>query len=82
MVIMIEVIYNSNPNGASGSNHIAPLHRCKQMECKKFDTPEEAISFWFECSSPVTKLDRLMNLLPSPIESVLTEEITILNTED
>ncbi len=57
---MITVLYNADPNEALDINHRASFSRCTVQEKRVFNTQSEAVRFWFECSSPITKIEHLV----------------------
>ena len=60
MAKKIRVIYNGCLNLPREHNHTAKLSQCKAVFWKQFDTAEQAIDFWFECTSPITDLEALI----------------------
>ena len=56
----IRIIYNGSANLPREVNHGCRLSECKTVFHRTFKTTEEAVDFWFECTSPVTKLEKII----------------------
>ena len=53
---MYKITYNSNPNHPKHLNHIGAFSQLTEQDTKVFKTLDEAINFWFDCNSPITRL--------------------------
>lgn len=49
-----------SPNIAKEKAHMAPLYSCTEQDAKSFRSTEDAISFWLECSKPLSSLEDIM----------------------
>jgi hypothetical protein len=79
------VKYNCDLNKPREYNYIPDKKSTKGQDYKEFESHIEkvaysnAIIFWFNCTSPITKLDELM---PQRIFGETSDLVHILNQED
>lgn len=52
----MKIHYNSCPNVPESIAHMQSFHKCTVQKVKVFNTIEEAICFWMECTSPITNI--------------------------
>lgn len=55
------VHYMKSPNIAKEKAHTAPLYACTEQDAKSFRSTEDAITFWLECSKPLSSLEDIMH---------------------
>jgi hypothetical protein len=71
---MFTVVYNANPKVPKHLNHLGGIGTLTVQDSKSFNTVNEAIDFWFDCYSPITRLiefkDELAKKYKIPIEDV------------
>ena len=53
---MYKIEYNSNPNLPIERNHVGNLNQMLLEDSREFNSFDEAVDFWFQCSSPITEL--------------------------
>jgi len=53
---MLKVKYNANPHNPKHLNHLGSFRELTVQDEKNFDNLNEAVDFWFNCSSPITSL--------------------------
>lgn len=51
-----KITYKGDPNLPKVSRHTANLANCTEEFEEEFDNSEDALTFWFECSRPLTDL--------------------------
>lgn len=51
-----QVRYESNPNLPIGYDHTGKLYNLVSESTRTFSNLDDAITFWSECTSPITKL--------------------------
>ena len=57
---MFEVLYHTDPDKPSEFNHMGKYRRMIGQGKQEFNTVNEAISFWFECTNPITTISQLL----------------------
>jgi hypothetical protein len=77
---MFRIIYNSNPNNPLHLDHIGALGCLTAQNEKTFDNLNQAITFWFDCNSPITSLNIFKDALMknSNISSDTLDEVLCL----
>jgi hypothetical protein len=56
---MIKVYFHSNPNQPKEHNHWGRFAKLTEQDCREFNSVEDAIEFWLNCSYPITKLSEI-----------------------
>lgn len=57
------VHYMKCPNMSLEKSHMAPLYACTEQTYKTFRDTDRAITFWFECSKPISSLEDIMQTI-------------------
>jgi len=61
---MIKIEYNANPLVPKHMNHkIGSYRELTIQDAKSFDNIDHAISFWYQCINPITRLTELEDLI-------------------
>ena len=61
---MCKVIYMADPNLPKENAHTGRLHNLTEQREIDLKPRDKAITFWFECSKPITTLDELLPVTP------------------
>lgn len=83
---MFTIIYNANPKVPKNINHLGGLGALTIQDSKNFEKVTQAIDFWFECCSPITRLvefkDELAKKYKHLSEAELEECISIVEARE
>lgn len=73
---MFKIIYNSNPNHPKHLNHQGALSQLTEQDSREFPTLDDAVNFWYDCHSPITKLTDFMEDFKKQYRNLSEEELT------
>ncbi len=73
---MYTIIFNTNPNESLDIAHRSSFTKCVVQDSRNFVDKEEAVRFWFECTSPVTRLNSIIPLECRELKTIYSKPIT------